>query len=231
MKFVSLLSKLSDIDKLKWIRIMYAHPNSFDLDILELMKDRPNICKYIDIPLQHISDNILEKMNRGTSSAKIKKLLEKIYNSIPDIAVRSTFIVGFPGETQSDYEQLYNFLKEYKLARVGIFKYSQENGTIAASMPNQVPEEIKEKRFQELMLLLQKNSLEYNKKFINSKLRVLVESINKSTGEYLARTEYDAPEIDNAVIIKNRSRKKINIGDFVEVTVSKAQEYDLISII
>ncbi len=227
--FTSLLSQLSNINKLEWIRIMYAHPNSLNLNILNLMKERSNICKYIDIPLQHISDNILNRMNRGTSSIKIKQLIENIYNSVPNVAIRSTFIVGFPGETENDYQQLYNFLKEYKLARVGIFKYSQESGTTAADMPEQVSEETKEERFTELMLLLQKNSLEHNKNFINSKLKVLVESINKTTGEYLARTEYDAPEIDNGVIIKNNSNKKLKIGDFIEVTVSDAKEYDLVA--
>ncbi len=230
--FVSLLDDISKIENVEWIRIMYTHPNSFNNKILNLMKSRRNICHYIDMPLQHISDNVLDKMQRGTSSTKIKYLINSIRDTIPNIAIRSTFIVGYPGETDKDFNMLYDFLAEYKLNRVGIFKYSKEANTIGAKLPLQIPEKIKQFRFDKLMQLQQKISLENNKKFIKTKMKVLIDDIKQENNKkiLIARTEFDCPEIDNSVIIdanKNTKNNSYNIGDFIEVSIKKATEYDL----
>ena len=229
--FYNLLSKLSEIDKLQWIRIMYAHPNSFDERILNLMNERKNICKYIDIPLQHITDNVLRAMKRGTPSNKIKSLIEKMRKIVPDIRIRSTFIIGFPNETEENFDELYNFLKEYKLDRVGVFKYSAEIGTVGFENKKQINDEIKEERFAKLMELQQTISLEKNKKLVGQKLNVLIES-DFDEKFFTGRTEFDAPEIDNGVLIKkidkNKKTEKFKIGEIQYITVVDCTEYDLI---
>jgi ribosomal protein S12 methylthiotransferase len=243
--FAYLLENLSQIEKLKWIRIMYSHPNSFDERILDVMKEHQNICKYIDIPLQHISDNMLTAMNRFTPSDNIKILIDKMRKKIPDIHIRSTFIVGFPGETQQDNKLLYDFLKEYELDRVGIFPYSPEKGTVSFDLPNRIPESVKIERFCKLMELQQNISKNKNKKLIGSEIEVLIEKASKK-GQYEGRTEFDAPDIDNGVIIysrfmrdrkiknyvkynnKDNHQKKIEIGDFVKLKVIDCTAYDLI---
>ncbi len=224
--FTQLLNHLSQINNIEWIRIMYAHPNTFNEDIVELINNNKNICHYIDIPLQHISDNVLKNMNRYTSSNKIKNIIENIRNINSKIAIRSTFIVGFPGETDKDFQLLYDFLNEYKLERVGVFKYSSEEGTAGYNLPHKISDSVKEERFDALMKLQQQISLKYNESFINKNLRVLVDNISENN-LYIARTEFDAPEIDNEVIIK--TNKDLKIGDFVDVKIIDAKEYDLIA--
>ncbi len=223
--FLNLLEQLSDIEKLQWIRIMYSHPLSFDLRILELMNLRTNICKYIDIPLQHISDNMLKQMKRKLTSTQIKQLIKNMREIVPNIAIRSTFIVGFPGETEQDFEELYNFLDEYKLDRVGVFKYSAEENTIGATLENQIPNEVKDERLDKLMTLQKSISLKRNQQMINKAINVFVE--NEIDDYFIARTEADAPEIDNSVIIDKKRNNKIKIGDFTKVKIRKATEYDL----
>jgi ribosomal protein S12 methylthiotransferase len=222
--FVQLLDSISQIQNLRRIRIMYAHPNSVDTRIFSLMKERPNICKYIDIPLQHISNNILTAMKRGTPADTIKHLIDTMRQTVPNIHIRSTFIVGFPGETDADYLQLKNFLKEYELDRVGIFKYSAEPDTVAYNLPNQVPNEIKEERLAELMEQQQSISLSKNKSIAGQKINVLIEE-KLQDGNYYGRTEFDAPDIDNGVIIKKR--KSIKIGEIQTFTIKNYSEYDL----
>jgi ribosomal protein S12 methylthiotransferase len=232
-RFYDLLWKINErlcIENI-WIRIMYAHPNTINPNILTLMKENKNICKYIDIPFQHISDNVLENMKRKatkqrTPSEMIKELIEEMRKTVPEIRIRSTFIVGFPGETEKDFKELANFLNEYKLDRVGIFKYSPEIGTKAFYMENQVEEKVKEERFAELMELQQKISFAKNNELLHKKLNILVERDN---GEYFAgRTEFDAPEIDNGVFIKKSEKKEIKVGEIQELQVVDFSEYDLI---
>lgn len=231
MNFYNLLSKLSEIEQLQWIRIMYAHPNSFDERILDLMNERKNICKYIDIPLQHISNNVLQAMKRGTPNNKIKSLIEKMRKIVPEIRIRSTFIVGFPNETEKDFQELYNFLNEFKLDRVGIFKYSAEIGTTGFESKNQINDEIKEERFAKLMELQQAISFKKNKELVGQKLNILVES-DFDEKFFAGRTEFDAPEIDNGVLVKktakNKKAKKMQLGEIQELTVVDCAEYDLV---
>jgi len=231
MNFYNLLAKLSEVEKLQWLRIMYAHPNSFDERILELMNDRKNICKYIDIPLQHISNNVLQAMQRGTPSNKIKLLLEKMRKIVPEIRIRSTFIVGFPNETEKDFQELYNFLNEFELDRVGIFKYSAEIGTVGFESKKQINDGIKEERFAKLMELQQAISLKKNKKLVGKKLDILVET-DFDDIFFAGRTEFDAPEIDNGVLVKKATNsqkpRKIKLGEIQTLTVVDCTEYDLI---
>jgi len=227
INFYNLLFELSEIEQLQWIRIMYAHPNSFDERILDLMSERKNICKYIDIPLQHISDNVLRAMKRGTPNHKIKSLLEKMRKIVPEIRIRSTFIVGFPNETEADFQELYNFLNEYKLDRVGIFKYSAEIGTAGFENKNQISDEIKNERFAKLMELQQAISLEKNKNLVGQKLDILIEDFDDNF--FKGRTKFDAPEIDNGVLIKRtaKNKNKIKLGEIQTFTVVDYSEYDI----
>lgn len=234
--FISLVDDISKIRELKWLRILYTHPLSFDSRLLELIESRYNICNYIDMPLQHISDNILNSMKRGTSSRQIKDIIKQIRSASSKIAIRSTFIVGYPGETKEDFETLYNFLEEYQLDRIGVFKYSKEPKTIAASLEHQVPEKKKQMRFDKLMQLQQSISLNNNKKYLNKTLKVLIDEEQIIDGKkyFIARTEYDCPDIDNSVIIdadsnkcKNDNKNEFIIGGMPEVLIKDVAEYDL----
>lgn len=218
-----LLDSLANMDKFEWIRLMYTYPAGFPAEILDIMASHESICKYIDIPLQHISDNMLTGMKRHIDSKGIKELISKIREKLPQAAIRSTFITGFPGETEEDFTQLYDFISEYKLDRVGVFTYSHEDGTPAFGLKNDVPEEVKLLRKEALMIKQSEISLGKNKEMIGKKLKVLIDE--ESDGKLLARSEYDAPEIDNSVIIEYD--KKLKPGDFAEVTIYDASEYDL----
>ena len=218
-----LLNRLADIPGLHWIRLHYAYPSKFPLEILEVMRDRENICKYLDMPLQHASDNMLKAMKRQITQAEMDELIYKIRETVPGIAIRTTLIAGYPGETLEDIENMKAFLGKHRFDRVGIFTYSHEENTSAFDSVDDVPQEEKERRAQEVMEFQQEISFEKNQEMVGRTLKVLVDK--KEAGRYLARTEYDSVEVDNEVIIP--ATTKLKIGDFVTVKITKAYDYDL----
>ena len=224
-KIYTLLEELLKVKNIEWIRLHYSYPNSFQTDILDLMNEYPAICKYLDIPIQHINDDILSAMKRKITGGEIRKLLDTIRNKVPDIAIRTSIIVGFPNETKKNFIQLRNFLEETQLDRVGIFTYSHEEGTPAYKLKETVSEREKEKRKEELMFLQQDISLTKNKQKIGKKFKVLIDSEEKE--QFIGRTEFDSPEIDNAVLIP-KSEQKISVGNFYDVSVTAADSFDLI---
>ncbi|MEZ5015972.1 MAG: 30S ribosomal protein S12 methylthiotransferase RimO [Flavipsychrobacter sp.] len=218
-----LLKHLSDVEGLHWIRLHYAYPTKFPLDVLDVIRERDNICNYLDMPLQHISDNMLKAMKRQITSKDIYELVNTIRDRVPNIAIRSTMIAGFPGETRQDVEDLKNFLEEVRLDRVGIFTYSHEENTSAYELEDTLSSEEKEARAQEIMEVQQEISFEKNQDFIGNTYKVIVDK--KEAGRYLGRTEYDSVEVDNEVIIN--TDKELTIGDFVNVKITKAYDYDI----
>lgn len=218
-----LLKHLSDVPGLHWIRLHYAYPSKFPMDILDVMKERENICNYLDMPLQHISNNMLKAMKRQIETQEIYDLVAAIREKVPGICLRSTLIAGFPGETRDDVEQLKQFLQDVRLDRVGIFTYSHEENTGAYELDDNIPAEEKEARAQEIMEVQQEISFDKNQEKLGHTFKVIVDK--KEAGRYLARTEYDSVEVDNEVII--HSKKALPIGDFVQVKITKAYDYDL----
>ena len=218
-----LLHALADVKGLEWIRLHYAYPSKFPIEIIDAMKERPNICNYLDMPLQHASDNMLKAMRRQITKAEMDDLIGEIRNKIPDICLRTTLITGFPGETQDDVEVVKSFLQEHRFDRVGIFTYSHEEGTSAHDLVDDVPAEEKERRAQEIMEVQQEISYEKNQEKVGQVFKVIVDK--KEAGKYLARTEFDSVEVDNEVIIN--ADKKLPVGDFVNVRITKAYDYDL----
>ncbi len=218
-----LLNELADIEGLEWIRLHYAYPHKFPMDILDVMRERKNICNYLDIPLQHASDNMLKAMKRNITRAEMDELIRNIKTTVPGICIRTTLITGFPGETLEDVEDLKSFLQEHQFDRVGIFQYSHEENTSAHDLVDDVPAEEKERRAQEIMEVQQEISLNKNEEKIGQTFRVLIDK--KEAGRYIARTEFDSVEVDNEVVIN--SSKKLTIGSFVNVKISKAYDYDL----
>jgi ribosomal protein S12 methylthiotransferase len=218
-----LLKHLSDVPGLHWIRLHYAYPTKFPLDILDVMRERDNICNYLDMPLQHISNNMLTAMKRQMETQEIYNLVATIRDKVPGICLRSTLIAGFPGETRDDVDQLKQFLEDVRLDRVGIFTYSHEENTSAYDLIDNIPAEEKEARAQEIMEVQQEISYEKNQEKIGKEYKVLVDKLE--AGRYLARTEFDSVEVDNEVLIT--TDKKLPIGDFVNVRITKAYDYDL----
>lgn len=218
-----LLKHLSDVEGLEWIRLHYAYPTKFPLDVLDVIRERDNICNYLDMPLQHISDNMLKAMKRQITSQDIYELIDTIRDRVPDIAIRSTMIAGFPGETREDVENLKSFLEKVRLERVGIFTYSHEENTSAYDLEDTLPSEEKEARAQEVMEVQQEISFEKNQEMIGNTYKVMVDK--KEAGRYLGRTEYDSVEVDNEVIIN--TDEELPIGKFVNVKITKAYDYDL----
>ena len=218
-----LLKHLSDVEGLQWIRLHYAYPSKFPLDILDVMRERDNICNYLDMPLQHISDNMLTAMKRQITRAEITDLIANVRDRVPGICIRTTLIAGFPGETRDDVEDLKQFLEETRLDRVGIFTYSHEENTSAHLLNDNVPADEKEARAQEIMEVQQEISYEKNQEKIGQTFKVIVDK--KESGRYLGRTEFDSVEVDNEVVIS--SDKALPIGDFVNVKITKAFDYDL----
>ena len=218
-----LLNALADVKGLEWIRLHYAYPSKFPLEIIDVMKERPNICNYLDIPLQHSSDKMLKAMRRQITRAEMNDLIGEIRNRIPDICLRTTLIAGFPGETQEDIEDMKSFLQEHRFDRVGIFTYSHEEGTSAYGLNDDIEQEEKERRAQEVMEVQQEISYEKNQQKVGKVYKVLVDK--KEAGRYLGRTEFDSVEVDNEVIIQ--SIEKVPIGEFVNAKITKAYDYDL----
>ena len=221
-----LLKKLSDIDELEWIRIHYAYPAGFPLEVIEVMKERDNICNYLDIPLQHGSSKMLKLMKRGITREKTDKLINDIREINPNISLRTTLIAGHPGETEKDFDELYDFVAKTKFDRLGIFTYSHEEGTPSHNLEDNVPEQLKRIRSNKIMALQQTISKEKNKKKIGSTLKVLID--RGDSDNYYGRTECDSPEVDNEVIIPvNKSH--LRVGDFYDAVIIGAKEYDLIA--
>ncbi|UAY55801.1 30S ribosomal protein S12 methylthiotransferase RimO [Arachidicoccus terrestris] len=218
-----LLDKLADVQGLEWIRLHYAYPNKFPMEVLEVMKRRPNICNYLDMPLQHASDHMLSAMKRQSTRQEMQELIDKIRETNPGICLRTTLIAGFPGETLEDVEELKDFLIKNRFDRVGIFQYSHEENTSAYALQDNIPAKEKQRRAQEIMEVQQEISLEKNMEKIGQTLRVLIDK--KEAGRYLGRTEFDSVEVDNEVVVQ--SGKVLNPGDFVMVKITKAYDYDL----
>ena len=218
-----LLNALADVKGLEWIRLHYAYPSKFPLEILDVMRERDNICKYLDMPLQHASNNMLKAMKRNITREEMSELIHEIRERVPGICIRTTLIAGFPGETEEDVEELKAFLLEHKFDRVGIFSYSHEENTSAHLLEDNIDQETKELRAQEIMEVQQEISLEKNQEKVGRIMKVMIDK--KEAGRYLGRTEFDSVEVDNEVIIN--SKKKLSIGEFVMVKITKAFDYDL----
>ncbi len=219
-----LVDRLSALEGMEWLRLHYLYPFSFPVEVLDLMKERENICNYVDMPVQHISDKILKSMRRGHGKSGTYKLLEKVKSIIPDAALRTTLITGYPGETEKDFQQLLDFIAEIKFDRLGVFAYSPEEGTAAFKLKDDIPDRIKQERVDAIMDLQQNISLKLNKEKVGKTFKTL---IDRKEGEYfIGRTEYDSPEIDNEVLVTANSAK-IVVGNFINVKVSEAEYFDL----
>jgi len=218
-----LLRKLARIDGLVWIRLHYAYPSKFPLEIIDVMKEEPKICNYLDMPLQHASDHMLDAMKRQITRKEMTELIHEIRSRIPGICLRTTLIAGFPGETRDDVEEVKDFLAEIKFERVGVFTYSHEEDTSAHVLNDSLSPEEKEERAQEIIAFQQDISLEKNQEKLGQVLKVIVDK--KEAGRYIGRTEFDSVEVDNEVIII--TDKKLKPGDFVNVRITKAYDYDL----
>ena len=217
-----LLKRLSDVKGIEWIRLHYAYPHKFPLEILDVMKERENICNYLDMPLQHASDNMLKAMKRQITRSEMEELIVSIREKVPGICLRTTLIAGFPGETQDDVEELKYFLQKQRFDRVGIFTYSHEEGTSAFGLEDNVPSAEKERRAQEVMEVQQEISYEKNAEKVGNVFKVLIDK--KEAGRYLGRTEFDSVEVDNEVVVHGDN---LTIGEFVDVKITKAYDYDL----
>src|SRR5882724_6351179 len=218
-----LLNRLADVKGLEWIRLHYAYPSKFPLEILDVIKERDNICNYLDMPLQHASDRMLKAMRRNITRAEMNGLIHTIRDKVPGICLRTTLIAGFPGETEEDVEELKDFLREHRFDRVGIFTYSHEEGTSAHDGEDDVPAAEKQRRAEEIMEVQQEISYEKNQEKLGHVFRTLIDK--KEAGRYLGRTEFDSVEVDNEVII--HSSRKLPVGEFVNVRITKAYDYDL----
>jgi ribosomal protein S12 methylthiotransferase len=221
-KLSELLKRLCGISGIQWIRLHYAYPLGFPSEVLDLMASEEKICRYIDIPFQHISNRILRSMRRGTSREMINELISLIRNKIPDVAIRTTLIAGYPGETEEDFEELKQWIREIRFDRLGVFTYSHEENTHAYKLNDDVPQNVKQKRADQLMKIQRRISLENNKKLIGKSLKVLVDRYENNY--FVGRTEFDSPDVDNEVIIKS---DYLRAGDFVNVKITDAAEYDL----
>lgn len=219
-----LLRALVKVEGIEWIRIHYAFPTGFPIDVLEVMKTEPKICNYLDIPLQHISDKILTSMKRGTTQEKTTKLLNKFREAVPEMAIRTTLIVGYPGETEEDFQALKEFVKAMRFDRLGCFTYSHEENTTAYELTDDVPEEVKLQRANEIMELQSQISWELNQAKVGKVFRCLID--RKEGNYFVGRTEYDSPDVDNEVLI-DAKKHYVKIGDFTDVKIIEAADYDL----
>ena len=218
-----LLNRLADVKGLEWIRLHYAYPSKFPLEILDVMRERENICNYLDMPLQHAANNMLKAMKRQITREEMEELIVAVREKVPGICLRTTLIAGFPGETEDDVAELKAFLQKQRLDRVGIFTYSHEEGTSAYGLADDVPAADKERRAQEIMEVQQEISYELNQQKIGKTFKTIIDK--KEAGRYLGRTEFDSVEVDNEVVI--HATQKLPIGEFVNVKITKAYDYDL----
>jgi ribosomal protein S12 methylthiotransferase len=223
-KLKELLEALSEVEGIEWIRLHYAYPSQFPSEILPVMASKQSICKYLDMPVQHISDNVLKKMRRGITKRKTYEVLNEIKEKVPGISLRTTLLVGHPGETEEDFEELKQFVKDFQFDRLGVFTYSHEENTHAHSFEDDVPEHIKKTRAAEIMAIQEEISLEKNKLKVGTTLKVL---FDRKEGEYfIGRTEADSPEVDNEVLVEAKNQY-VKIGDFANVLITSAESFDL----
>jgi ribosomal protein S12 methylthiotransferase len=219
-----LLERLIKIDKLSWIRILYSHPRHFDRKFLKIIAASPKICNYVDLPIQHINDRILKSMNRKVTAYQIQKLISAIRKALPDVALRTSLIVGFPGETETEFKQLFDFVKKTEFDRLGVFTYSQEENTSAGILKNQIPEKEKQKRRNKIMKLQQKITDRKNQLFIGKELQILIDGADRK-GFYFGRSQFDAPDVDGLVYITG---KNIRPGQMIKAKITDSILYDLI---
>jgi ribosomal protein S12 methylthiotransferase len=220
-----LLDQLSGVNGIDWIRLHYAFPTGFPMDILDVMRDRENICNYLDMPLQHGSTKMLKAMKRGTTREKTEELVHKIREKVPGIAMRTTLISGFPGETEQDFQEMYDWVERTRFERLGIFNYSHEENTSAYALEDDVPAQIKQERADAIMELQSGISHELNHQKIGKTFKVL---FDKAEGDYfIGRTEFDSPEVDNEVLVKINESNHVRIGDFADIKITSADHYDL----
>jgi ribosomal protein S12 methylthiotransferase len=222
----TLLERLANVDGIEWMRLMYAFPTGFPEDILEQFNTNPKLCRYLDMPVQHVSDQVLTSMRRGITSKRLRELIARIRLNVPDIALRTTLIVGYPNEGKQEFNELLEFVRETRFDRLGVFTYSQEDGTTAYPLADPVPQEVKEERLNRIMEAQRNISLSKNQQMIGKKVKVLID--RKETDEAIGRTERDAPEVDNEITI--HSAVKLSIGHFYNATVVDADEYDLFAV-
>ena len=223
-RLADLLRYLSDVEGIEWIRLHYAFPSGFPMDVLDVMAERSNICNYLDMPLQHGSSHMLKLMRRGITREKTELLLEQIREKVPNVALRTTLIAGHPGETEDDFAQMLDFVEKTRFDRLGIFAYSHEEGTHSFGMNDDIPEEVKQERVNQVMELQEKISWEKNQEKIGKTLRILVD--RKEGGYFVGRTDADSPEVDNEVLIPAQENY-LRLGDFAHVTITDASEFDL----
>jgi ribosomal protein S12 methylthiotransferase len=219
-----LLKHLSDVDGIEWIRLHYAFPAGFPMDVLDVMNERKNICRYLDMPLQHISDNMLKSMRRGTTKEKTIALVDQIREKVPGIAIRTTLIAGYPGETEQDHQEMLEWIGQSRFDRLGIFAYSHEENTHAYSLVDDVPADVKEARTQAVMELQQGISFDLNQQKIGKTFKVLFDK--KEGDHFIGRTEFDSPEVDNEVLVSAKDNY-VRVGDFANVKIDSAMDYDL----
>ena len=219
-----LLRRLCAIEGVEWVRLHYAYPTNFPQEVIDVMRDEPKICKYLDIPLQHISDNQLSAMRRRITKAETEALVERLRSEIPDIALRTTMLVGFPGETEEDFEELCEFVRKVRFERLGAFAYSEEEGTPSAlHLEDNVPEDVKESRVERLMKIQKRISLELNAERVGKTMRAIIDRIEGDF--YIGRSQYDSPEVDEEILIT--SAKELELGQMVDVRITDCEEYDL----
>lgn len=223
-KLSDLLKHLSDVEGIDWIRLQYAFPSGFPMDVLDVMRERENICNYLDMPLQHASTNMLKAMRRGITREKTTELIHEIRERVPEIALRTTLIAGYPGETEQDFEEMKEWVQEMRFDRLGVFTYSHEENTHAYQSKDDVPAKVKTKRANEVMEIQSEISLELNEQRVGKQYKVLVDRVEGDF--YIGRTEFDSPEVDNEVLI-NKADLYLRIGDFVNVEIEHAEHYDL----
>ena len=219
-----LLRRLSDVNGIEWIRLQYAYPSGFPMEILDAMNERENICKYLDMPLQHISDDMLKSMRRGITKQKTIDLVNQIRDKVPNIALRTTLITGYPGETEQDFEEMLQWVEETRFDRLGCFTYSHEEKTHAHSLVDDVPDEVKQERSDAIMEIQQGISMEKNQQKVGKVFKVLIDK--KEEGHFVGRTEFDSPEVDNEVLI-DANRDYATPGTFVQVKIESAEDFDL----
>lgn len=227
-RLADLLRELVKVEGIEWIRLHYLFPTGFPEDVLDVIREEPKVCNYIDIPLQHISDGVLKRMRRGTTLEKTNRLLAQMREKVPGIAIRTTLIVGFPGETEEDFEILKNWISAQRFDRLGVFAYSHEENTSAYALDDDVPEQVKKQRLEEIMALQSEISMALNAQKIGKNYKVLID--RKEGDWYIGRTESDSPDVDNEVYI-NAENNYLRLGDFVNVTITNAETYDLFAVL
>jgi ribosomal protein S12 methylthiotransferase len=224
-KLAELMRRLSDVNGIEWIRLHYAFPTGFPMDVLDVMNERENICNYIDMPLQHVSDRMLKSMRRGTTRQKTTDLVNTIRDKVPGIAIRTTLISGYPGESEADHAEVLEWVEQMRFERLGVFTYSHEENTHAYTLEDDVPAELKQQRAEEVMELQQGISASLNAEKVGQTLKVL---IDRKEGDYfIGRSEFDSPEVDNEVLVKADGETYLRIGDFAQIHIDRAEEFDL----